>query len=124
MIEIEKAIKLFNKYGFNAKDSHPYLYIKNKELGAMYAINDNKYGFIERIVFFRYDTDLDKFLKRLSWFKKNAKKYNVQMKLNNYEVKSPNLLYIRNNHVMTDEEMFNIEDYDKMQAKKEKISKN
>ena len=122
MISFESALKVFKKYGYNSKTVHPYLYKNNKEIGVNYSYIDNKFGITERVVSFHNEIDLDLFLRRYQWYKLNGKKYNVTLKLNNYEVSNPEVLYIRNNHVMTDAEMFNIESYDKREKNNLKLS--
>lgn len=122
MISFESALKIFKKYGYNSKTVHPFLYKNNREIGVNYSYIDNKFGITERVVSFHNEMDLDLFLRRYQWYKLNGKKYNVALKLNNYEVPNPEVLYIRNNHVMTDEEMFNIESYDKREKNNLKLS--
>ena len=122
MITIESALKILKKYGYKSKDSQPYLYKNNKEIGINYSYIDDKYGITDRVISFRNDIDLDMFLKKYQWYKLNNKKYDVKLKLNNYEVSSPEVLYIRDNHVMTDDEMFNIDSYDKTKKKNNRLS--
>ena len=122
MISIDSALKILKKYGYNSKTVQPYLYKNNNEIGINYSYIDDKYGITDRVVSFHNDIDLDLFLKRLQWYKLNGKKYNVSLKLNNYEVPNPQVLFIRNNHVMTDNEMFNIESYDKREKKNLKLN--
>ena len=120
MISFESALKIFKKYGYSSKTVHPYLYKNNKEVGINYSYIDSKYGITERVISFHNDLDFDLFLRRYQWYKLNGKKYNG--KLNNYEVPNPQVLYIRNNHVMTDEEMFNIESFDRKEKNNLKLS--
>jgi hypothetical protein len=122
MITFESALKVLKKYGYKSKDSQPYLYKNNKEIGINYSYIDDKYGITDRVISFRNDIDLDMFLKKYQWYKLNNKKYNVKLKLNNYEISSPEVLYIRDNHVMTDDEMFNIDSYDKTKKKNNRLS--
>ena len=123
MISIESALKILKKYGYKSKDSQPYLYKNNKEIGINYSYIDNKYGITDRVISFRNDADLDSFLKKYQWYKLNNKKYEVTLKLNNYEISKPEVLYIRDNHVMTDDEMFNIDSYDKNKKKNKRLSR-
>ena len=122
MITFESALKVLKKYGYKSKDSQPYLYKNNKEIGINYSYIDEKYGITDRVISFRNDIDLDMFLKKYQWYKLNNKKYDVKLKLNNYEISSPEVLYIRDNHVMTDDEMFNIDSYDKTKKKNNRLS--
>ena len=122
MINLDSALKILKKYGYNSRTVHPFLYKKNKEVGVYYSYIDEKYGITERVVSFHNDMDLDLFLKRYQWYKLNGKQNNVSLRLNNYEIPNPELLYIRNNHVMTDNEMFNIKLYDKIEQNNRQLS--
>lgn len=122
MISFESALKIMKKYGYKSVSNSPFLYKNNNEVGISYSYIDDKYGITQRVVSFHNDIDLELFLKKYQWYKLNGKKYDVKLKLNNYEVSNPEVLYIRNNHVMTDNEMFNIETYDKTEAKNQKMS--
>lgn len=122
MISFESALRIFKKYGYNSKTVHPFLYKNNNEIGVNYSYIDSKFGITERVVSFHNEIDLDLFLRRYQWYKLNGKKYNVSLKLNNYEIPNPEVLYIRNNHVMTDAEMFNIDSYDKREKSNLKLS--
>ncbi|MBR1417303.1 MAG: hypothetical protein IJ572_05795 [Bacilli bacterium] len=122
MITLDSALKILKKYGYSSKTVHPFLYKNNKEIGINYSYIDSKYGITERVISFHNDADLDMFLKKYQWYKLNGKKEGVSLKLNNYEVANPEVLYIRKNHVMTDNEMFNIKSYDKLEDKNNKLS--
>ena len=122
MLDIESSLKLLKKYGYNSKNVHPYLYINGKDIGITYSYIDTKYGALERLFIFKNEIELETFLKKYQWFKLNGKNYNVQMKLNNYEIANPKVVYIRNNHAMMDEEIFNIEIYDKRKKMNDKLS--
>lgn len=122
MISFESALKIMKKYGYKSVSNSPFLYKNNNEVGISYSYIDDKYGITQRVVSFHNDIDLELFLKKYQWYKLNGKKYDVKLKLNNYEVSNPEVLYIRNNHVMTDNEIFNIETYDKTEAKNQKMS--
>ena len=124
MITLDDALTVFKKYGYNSKSVTPYLYKKNKEFGVCYSYIDSRYGITERVSSFREKRELDLFLKRLQWYKLNGKQKGVSMRLNNYEVSNPLVLYIRDNHVMSDDEMFNMEAYDKKLEKNNKLSHN
>ena len=86
MLTLDSALRVFKKYGYNSKTVHPYLYENNKEVGVNYSYIDNKFGITERVVSFHNEIDLDLFLRRYQWYKLNGKKYDVSLKLNNYEV--------------------------------------
>ena len=122
MISINSALKILKKYGYSSLNTSPFIYVRNKEVGINYSYIDNKYGITDRVISFHNDIDLDLFLKRYQWYKLNGKKEGVILKLNNYEVSSPEVMYIRNNHVMSDNEMFNMKNFDKLEEKNKKLS--
>ena len=122
MITIDDALKVLNKYGYSSKTVHPFLYINNKDIGINYSYIDDKYGITERIAIFHNIQEMDNFLKKLQWFKLNGKQKDVKLKLNNYEISNPEILLIRNNHAMSDDEIFNIDAYDRREEKSRQLS--
>ena len=124
LISLESALKIFKKYGYSSKDNGPYLYKRNNEVGINYTYIDNKYGITSRVISFHNDMDLELFLKKYQWYKLNGKKEGVTLKLNNYEVSSPEVLYIKDNHVMSDFEILNSKNYEKIKQKNDKLSHN
>jgi hypothetical protein len=122
MLNINTTLKTLNKYGYTSKNTHPYLYINNHQIGLNYSYIDEKYGIIERLALFNNEVSLESFLKKLQWYKLNGKQNKVKMELNNYEVSNPEVIYIRNNHVMSDNEMFNLAYYDAKEKKNLKLS--
>ena len=123
MITRDNALKIFKKYGYNSKSVHPYLYINDKVFGVNYSYIDDVYGIVERVATFKDESEMDLFLKRYQWYKLNGRTNNVHIELSNYEISNPHVMYIRNNHVMNDAEMFNIENYDKREEKSKKLSR-
>jgi hypothetical protein len=122
MLKIDTAMSILKKFGYSSKNSHPYLYINNHQIGINYAYIDEKYGIIDRLALFNNEIDLESFLKKLQWYKLNGKQNKVKMELNNYEISNPEVIYIRNNHVMSDNEMFNLAYYDQKERKNLKLS--
>ena len=122
MITRDNALKIFKKYGYNSKSVHPYLYVCDKVIGINYSYIDDVFGIVERIATFKEENEMDLFLKKFQWYKLNGRVNNVHIELSNYEISNPHVMYIRNNHVMTDAEMFDIESFDKREAKNKKLS--
>ena len=122
MISLDSALKVFKKYGYSSKENGPYLYKKNNEVGINYTYIDSKYGITSRVISFHNDMDLELFLKKYQWYKLNGKKEGVTLKLNNYEVSSPEVLYIKDNRVMSDFEILSGKNYEKIKQKNEKLS--
>ena len=123
MLTVNGALNIIRKYGYNSKTSHPYLYLKGKDIGINYSYIDKKYGIIERIQLFKNEIDLENFLKKYQWYKLNSRNKNVVMELSDYESKNPKIIYSRNNHVMTDNEIFDLDNYDKKKESNKKLSR-
>ena len=105
MITVDSALKILKKYGYDSVNNHPYIYNKGNDVGINYSFVDNIYGVIERIALFDNDIDLDIFLRKYQWYKNNVNN-NVSLKLSDYEVYDPKVYYVKDNHVMTDKEIF------------------
>ena len=122
MLTIESALSVLKKFGYESKDSFPYIYKNNNDIGINYSYIDSKYGITDRIITFNNIYEMELFLKKYQWYKLNGKKYDVKLKLNNYEISTPEVLYIRDNHVMSNDEILNIEGYEKNKRRNEKLN--
>ena len=122
MLTIESALSVLKKFGYESKDSFPYIYKNNNDIGINYSYSDSKYGITDRIITFNNIYEMELFLKKYQWYKLNGKKYDVKLKLNNYEISTPEVLYIRDNHVMSNDEILNIEGYEKNKRRNEKLN--
>ena len=118
MLDMSILLDLIRTYGYTSTTNHPYVYKKGDTLGICYTYHDEIYGDLERVRFFESKDELEDFIKRYAWFKENGLRYNVRMALDNYELVNPKVLFIRNNKLMVKGEMFNIEEFDIIEAKK------
>lgn len=110
MMTIGSALRILKKYGYNSINNHPYLYIKGNDIGINYSYVDDIYGVMERVAIFNNDIDMDIFLKKFQWYKSNKNK--VSMRLNDYEIPNPVVYYVKDNHVITDTEIFKVANKD------------
>ncbi len=94
MIKDSSIIEVFKKYGFSSKNTYPYIYRIKNGVGVCYRIDDSIYGSLERIALFNTLEELDLFLKRYSWYKKNKDKEHIKVVLNNYQVLFPSVSYM------------------------------
>lgn len=94
MIKDSSIIQVFKKYDFSSTNTFPYIYRINNGIGVCYRIEDNIYGNLERIALFNTLEELDLFLKRYSWYKKNKDKKHIKVVLNNYQVLFPSVSYM------------------------------
>ena len=91
-----------NKYG-------PTVYQNSKDLGICLEIKDSTFGFLTRAFTFQTIDDLDNFLKKYSWYKNNTK-YDIELSLDNYETKTPKLIYKYKDKVLDLNDMLNLEE--------------
>lgn len=121
MFDVNVALNIMKKYGYDSASLHPFLYKKDNSIGICYSYVDDNFGILERIFLFSTPEEMDEFLKEFQWFKKNGKDNNVRMILENYETVNPKVIYLRNEKIMMKGEMFNIEQFDAMEAHKKEL---
>ena len=112
MLDIEAALELMKKYGYSSTNSHPYLYQSGDTVGICYTYVDEEFGTLERIKIFDSLEAFEEFLKQIDWLKKNGLNYHVRMCLDNYEAINPKTLFLRNEKLMIEGEMDDIENFD------------
>lgn len=121
MITIEKTVELLHKYGFGSTSEFPFIYQNGEDLGICYSFVDNNYGYLERIKIFKDDVVLDEFLKKLQWINTNGILTNSRMILDNYQIRNPKNMFLRNEKIMVKGEMFDIADFDRKVKEKEQM---
>ncbi len=119
MFDFETVIELMKKYGYSSTSTHPYIYQKGETWGLCYVYHDEEYGNLERIKIFETMEEFELFLQQLEWVKANGLKYHVRMALDNYEVINPKVIFLRNEKIMVDGEMFDIDNYDYKKAQRD-----
>ena len=112
MLDYDTVLVLMRKYGYSSTSIHPYIYQNGDNLGICYTYIDEEYGLLERIKIFDNIESFETFLKEQNWLKSNSKNYNVRMILDNYESSMPKVLYLRNEKIMVEGEMFDIDTFD------------
>ena len=121
MLDLDLALELLKKYGYSSTNSHPYLYQSGDSVGICYKYVDEDYGPLERIKIFDSLDDLDDFLSKMDWLKKNGLNYHVRMCLDDYESINPKTLFLRNEKLMIQGEMDDIETFDFKEAQREQM---
>jgi SpoU rRNA methylase family enzyme len=116
MFNIDSALELMNKYGYSSITSHPYIYQAGESLGVCYTYVDEDYGKLERIKICKSLEELEEFLEAYRWLEKNGKQRHVRMILDNYESYNPKVMFLRNEKIMVEGEMFDIDSYDQKEA--------
>ena len=121
MLDFETILELMKKYGYSSTSIHPYIYQNNDNIGICYTYIDEEYGMLERIKIFDNIEAFEQFLKEQSWLKSNGKNYNVRMILDNYESSMPKVLYLRNEKIMVEGEMDNIDNFDLRESQRKQM---
>lgn len=116
MFNIDSALELMNKYGYSSITSHPYIYQTGDTLGVCYMYEDEDYGKLERIKICKSLEELEEFLEAYRWVEKNGKQRHVRMILDNYESYNPKVMFLRNEKIMVEGEMYDIDSYDQKEA--------
>lgn len=116
MLDFDTALDLLNKYGYTSIQVHPFVYQDGDTIGICYTYIDEEYGLLERIKIFNNAEEYEDFLKMYSWVQTNGKLHHVRMILDNYEAINPKIMFLRNEKIMVEGEMFEIEDYDAREA--------
>ena len=119
MLDFDTALGLLNKYGYTSISVPPYVYQNDKSIGVCYTYLDEDYGELERIRIFEKVEEFEEFLKKYSWYCNNGKNYNVRMILDNYESINPKVIFLRNEKIMVEGEMFDIDNYDARESQRE-----
>jgi len=107
MFNFENILKTLNSYNINSHKYGPTVYKKNNELGICLDIKDTVFGFLTRKFIFKETKTLEEFLKKYTWYKQNAKEYNIELSLDKYDTDTPNIIYTYNNKELTLDEMLN-----------------
>ena len=126
MLDFDTALDLMNKYGYTSITVHPYIYQDGDTIGICYTYNDEEYGLLERIKIFNNAEEFEEFLKMFNWVQVNGKLNHVRMILDNYEAINPKIIFLRNEKIMVEGEMFDISSYDtreKMRVNMDPVSK-
>ncbi len=112
MLDFDTALDLLNKYGYTSISVHPFIYQDGDTIGICYTYVDEEYGMLERIKIFNDKEEFEEFLQMYNWVQTNGKMHHVRMILDNYESINPKVMFLRNEKIMVEGEMFDIESYD------------
>lgn len=121
MLDYDTAIELMKKYGYSSTTTHPYIYQSGSTLGICYSYEDEDFGQLERIKIFEDKESFELFLKQLEWVKNNGRNFHVRMILDNYESINPKTLFLRNEKLLMDGEMFDLESYDYREMQRDQM---
>lgn len=116
MLDFDTALDLLNKYGYTSIQVHPFVYQDGDTIGICYTYVDEEYGLLERIKIFNNAEEFEEFLQMYNWVQVNGKMHHVRMILDNYEAINPKVMFLRNEKIMVEGEMFDIEAYDSRES--------
>lgn len=116
MLDFDTALDLLNKYGYTSIQVHPFVYQDGDTIGICYTYVDEEFGVLERIKIFNNAEEFEEFLQMYNWVQVNGKLHHVRMILDNYESINPKVMFLRNEKIMVEGEMFDIESYDNREA--------
>lgn len=120
MLDYDTAIELMKKYGYSST-THPYIYQNDDTIGICYTYDDEDFGQLERIRIFDKAEDFELFLKQMTFVKNNGRKFHIRMILDNYESTNPKVLFLRNEKLMVEGEMFDIQSFDAREAQRNQM---
>ena len=115
-MNIDSALELFNKYGYSSITSHPYIYQAGESIGICYKYIDEEYGELERIKVCKTLEEMEAFLSSFKWLEENGRIRHVRMILDNYESYNPKNMFLRNDKIMVEGEMNDVDSYDQKES--------
>ena len=125
-MNIDSALELFNKYGYSSITSHPYIYQAGESIGICYKYIDEEFGELERIKVCKTLEEMEAFLSSFKWLEENGRIRHVRMILDNYESYNPKNMFLRNDKIMVEGEMNDVDSYDQkesMRANADQVAK-
>lgn len=107
MFNLDTILKTLNSYNISSHKYGPTIYQNGDKIGVAIDIKDSVFGFLSRAFTFKDNSSLEEFLKKYTWYKNNYKELNIDLSLDAYDTKEPNIKYTYNNKELTLEEMLN-----------------
>ena len=108
MLDKQELLKTINTYNIVSNKYGPTIYEKNSKLGLCLDIKDSTFGFLTRIFTFNNRNELEEFLNKYSWYKKNKTKYHITLNLNKYNTAEPQIKYLYQNNELSLNDMLNL----------------
>lgn len=109
MLNIKEIVKVLQSYNMNIRTYGPSIYAFGDETGICLEVKDTTFGFLLRYFTFKTKDELENFLKKYTWYKKNHKKYNINLSLDKYDIPNPNIKYTYNSEELEFDDMINFE---------------
>ena len=121
MLDLASVLAVFKKYNYDSITGFPYIYKKDDLYGILYSFIDDIYGEIVRVRFLDSIKGFENFLKKYSIYEKNKSKYNLSLKIDSYNSDNPKLIFIKDGKVLSENELFNLENYEQIEKEKLKM---
>ena len=106
-MDSDVALKLLKKYGFNSVNDSPYLSIINNKFGLSIKYNDRCFGWVERTTLFNDEKEFEQFLKCYRKYLNYGKGIGINIRLDDYQIMFPNILFVKDEKIVLVEEMLN-----------------
>ncbi len=110
-VQKEELLKLMYKYGFHSLNKEPFLYDGEQGVGVAVTFKNPFYGMLSRIYIPKNNEEAEEFLAKYCWYKKNGQNYNIQIELNDYEIKDPEITFTQSGKKLSSKEMHDFEKY-------------
>ncbi|MCI8575275.1 MAG: hypothetical protein HFI09_02265, partial [Bacilli bacterium] len=88
-----------------SKYQAPYLYEEDGKFGLLYSLTHPFYGFLERVKWFSNSLEAEEFIYQIWWYQKYRNEFSVQMQLDNYEKKNPEVQFLVRDRVLSKMDM-------------------
>ncbi len=109
MLDQSTILKTLETYNIHSKKYEPTLYQNSHKIGICLDLKDSLFGYLTRAFTFNNIDELKTFLTSFFWYKNNYQKYNIHLSLDNYETKTPQLIYTYNKLPLTLNTMLNFD---------------
>ena len=93
MLVKDDVLSILKKYGYNSLNRAPFLYQEKKKIGIYFVWPHKHYGNLERVLFFDTLEEVEEEVYKYWWFMNNKKKFPILVEFDDYETKSPNVIY-------------------------------
>ncbi len=105
----ESILNLFHKYGYYSQDKEPFIYDNNGSLGICFSYRDSYYGFLTRVFDVHNLGEAEDFLRKYTWYNKNRKKFPLEIKLSDYKIINPKIMFFCEEQELSYESMIKLD---------------
>ena len=110
MLVKDDVLSILKKYGYNSLNRAPFLYQEKKKIGIYFVWPHKHYGNLERVLFFDTLEEVEEEVYKYWWFMNNKKKFPILVEFDDYETKSPNVIYTYKETPLTIDNIKNLQE--------------